>query len=266
MNRIYQLLVLALLIGLTGCASLGEDETLGWSERQLYDAAQEEMADKSYDVAIKHLENLEARYPFGPYAKQAQLEVAYAYYKYNESDSAIAAANRFMRMNPSHPHVDYAIYLKGLINFNRGGDFLEKYMTQNPADLDPGSTRQAFVDFQLLTTKYPQSRYAPDARQRMVYLRNNLAIHEVNTADYNLRRGAYVAAANRATEVVTSFSGAPAVGDALALLSRAYIKLEIRDLAADALKVLIQNFPEHPQIKVLQTELGVEVNKQNQRS
>ncbi len=254
-----RLLLATAIVVQFGCASVGEalDYTSNWTDREFYEAARNALTDENYEIAIRYYEELESRYPFGAYAKQAQIEAAYAYYKYNEPDSALSAANRFLRMNPSHDNVDYAIYLKGLINFNRGVGFLDKYLSPDPADLDPGAARQAFFDFEQLVTRFPDSAYTADASQRMRYLRNNLARHEVNVADYNMRRGAYVAAARRASTVIESYSGAPAVGDALALLAKAYLALEIRDLSTDALRVLMLNFPQHNDIPTLRTQLGI---------
>jgi outer membrane protein assembly factor BamD len=243
-----------LALAASGCGLLpgSEDPTKDWSASQLYSEARSSLARGDYEDAIKHYELLEARYPFGRYAQQAQVEVAYAYYKYDEPDSAIAAADRFIKMHPQHPHVDYAYYLKGLANFNRNMGFVERRLPQDPSRRDTGAQRQSFQDFAELVNRYPASKYAADARQRMVYLRNSLAQHELHVADYYMRRGAYVAAANRAKYVVEQYQRAPAVPEALVILANAYRALGIPDLADDAVRVLRHNFPDHPALASLQ--------------
>lgn len=246
MARAAAVLAFSLLLG--ACSWLPEprDETAGWSASRLYSAARAAMAEGDYETAIKHLETLEARYPFGRYAQQAQLEVAYAYYKYDEPESAIAAAERFIKLHPRHPHVDYAWYLKGLINFKRGRGFLDRFFPSDPAQLDQAALRQAYHDFGELIRRFPESRYAPDARQRMVYLRNVMAEHEIAVARFYMRRGAYVAAVNRASTVVQRYDRSPAMAEALAILVEAYRRLELPRLAADAERLLRLNFPDHP--------------------
>ena len=244
MRLLTVLLVVALTAG--GCGIFPEepDETRDWSARKLYDKARAAVRSGNYETAIDYFEKLEARYPFGRYAQQALLESAYAYYKFDEPDSAIATLDRFIKLYPSHPHLDYAYYLKGLANFNRGRDIIDRIVPRDPSERDPGAARQSFYDFEQLVKKFPNSRYAEDARLRMAYLRNNLANYEVHVADYYMRRGAYVAAANRAQYVIRHYDGTPAVPDALVLLVQAYRKLELDDLARDALRVLEYNFPE----------------------
>ncbi|MGD2112125.1 MAG: outer membrane protein assembly factor BamD, partial [Gammaproteobacteria bacterium] len=235
------------------CSLLPEqvDKTKDWSASQLYSAAKEAMNDKNYEQAIDYFEKLEARYPFGRYAQQAQLEIAYAYYKYDEPDSAIAAAERFIKVNPRHPNVDYAWYLKGLTNYTRGRTLLDRVLPQDVSERDLGTMRDAYDDFYQLVKRYPNSKYAADSSQRMVHLRNNMARYEIHVAEYYMRRGAYVAAANRAATVIEDFQRTPAVPDALILMIRAYRKLDMENLAADALRVLSLNYPEHPDLEIL---------------
>jgi len=244
--RTAALLALTLLAG--ACSWLPEprDETAGWSASRLYSAARAAMDEGDYETAIHRYETLEARYPFGRYAQQAQLEVAYAYYKYGEPESAIAAADRFIKLHPRHPHVDYAWYLKGLVNFTRGSGFFDRFFPKDPARLDQSALRQAYLDFAELVRRFPASRYAADARQRMIYLRNVMAEHEVAVAEFYMRRRAFVAAVNRARQVVERYDGAPAMAEALAILVRAYRALYLPELAADAERVLRLNFPDHP--------------------
>ncbi len=234
-----------LLLLLAGCSLLPEeiDETKDWSASKLYNEAKDQLNDGNYETAIKYFESLEARYPFGPYAQQAELEVAYAYYKFDEPDSAIAAADRFIKIHPRHPNVDYAYYLRGLANFGRGQSLIDRYLPLDPSERDPGAARHSFQDFGELVRKFPNSRYAEDARQRMIFLRNNLAMYEVHVADYYLRRSAYVAAANRAEYVIQHYDRTPAIPRALEILVQAYRKMDMNSLAQDAQRVLQMNFP-----------------------
>jgi outer membrane protein assembly factor BamD len=248
MLRLPNLLLVLLLSLAGGCSLLPEpkDETEGLSANELYDRAKAALNNGDYETAIKHFESLEARYPFGRYAQQAQLEVAYAYYKYDEPDSAIATADRFIQQHPRHPHVDYAYYLKGLVNFHRGDTFMDRLFPRDPAERDTRAMQEAFNDFSELVRRFPDSKYAEDARYRVVYLHNNLARHELLVADYYLRRQAYLAAANRAKNVLERYQRTPSAADALAILVMSYQAVGLDDLAADALRVLELNYPEHP--------------------
>jgi len=236
-------LILVLALWLSGCAWLKgqEDPTTDWNASKLYSEASKELNSGNYQTAIDYYEKLEARYPFGRYAMQAQLDLAYAYYRAEEPESAIAAADRFIKLYPTSPHVDYAYYLKGIVNYNRSVDFLDRFIPTDPAQRDPGSALDAFQDFAELIRLFPDGRYAEDARQRMVYLRNNLAKNEVNVARYYMRRGAYLAAANRANYVIERFQRTSAVEPALEVLIDAYKRLGKDDLAADAERVLTLN-------------------------
>lgn len=242
------LLCLPFLLG--GCDWWGRkpDPTRNWSAQQLYSAAKRELDNGDYETAIDYYGKLESRFPFGPLAQQAQLETAYAWYKSDEPGSAIAAADRFLKLHPLHRNADYAYYLKGLSNFNRGRNLLDVVLPQDPSARDPGAAAQAFRDFEELVRKYPESRYAADATQRMVYLKNTVAQHEIHVARYYMRRQAYVAAANRARHVVERFPETPSVPDALVIMATAYKVLELDDLSEDALRVLELNFPDHPGI------------------
>lgn len=239
-------IVLVLFGFLGGCALLPEqiDETKDWSAQKLYSEAKSSLSEADWERAIDLYEKLEARYPFGRYAQQALLESAYAYYKYYEPDSAISAVDRFIKTYPRHPNLDYAYYLRGLVNFTRGDNFMDRLLPRDPSERDAGATRQAFFDFAELVKRFPDSRYAKDAGQRMLFLRNNLAQYEMHVADYYMRRGAYVAAANRAKQVIESYQGTPAVPEALVTLVQAYRKLGMDDLAADAERVLKLNYPD----------------------
>jgi outer membrane protein assembly factor BamD len=236
------LLLLPVLLG-TGCAWLQdqEDETKDWSASRLYSEASAALDSGDYQQAIEYYEKLEARFPFGRYAMQAQLDVAYAYYRAEEPDSAIAAADRFIKLHPQNPYVDYAYYLKGIVNYNRSVGFIDRFVPTDPSQRDPGAALDSFQDFGQLISRFPDSRYAPDARQRMLYLRNNLAKYEVHVARYYMKRSAFLAAANRGVFVVERFQRTSAVKDALKIMIEAYTKLGMDDLAEDARRVLALN-------------------------
>lgn len=255
MHSVYVLFIVTVLMGaLAGCSGFGEkkDITRGWSAQRLYDSAKSALNAGDYDTAIDHYEKLESRYPFGVLAQQAQLEVSYAYYKYQEPASAIAAADRFIKLYPSHPNVDYAYYLKGLTSFNKGKglitSIIERYVPSDDSQRDTAALRDAFQDFAELTKRFPNSRYAEDATQRMLYLRNTLAQHEIHVANYYMERSAYVAAANRAKYVVENYQRTPSVVDGLVIMAKAYKILSLDDLSEDAIRVLRLNFPQHPGI------------------
>jgi len=236
---------------LTGCGlKLGEqDETEGWTAQRLYEEAKDEMNSGGYERAISYYEKLEARYPYGRYAQQAQLEVAYAYYRNGDPASAIAACDRFIKLHPNNPAVDYAYYLKGVVNFYEDQSSLAKWSGQDPTERDPRSARDSFLAFKELVSRYPKSKYAADATARMNYLVNGLASHEVHVARYYYERGAYIAAANRAQHAVKTYPETPAVEEALVIASQSYEKLGMKDLQADAERVLRTNFPNSPALK-----------------
>ncbi|HUW50595.1 MAG TPA: outer membrane protein assembly factor BamD [Sulfuricella sp.] len=250
-------LILALL--LTACGLLPEvqDETKGWSAQKLYTEAKSEEADGNYEKAIQYFEKLEAHYPYGRYAQQSQIEVAYAYYKTDEQASAIAACDRFIKLHPNHPNVDYIYYLKGLVNFNddlgllgtlsekvaETSETLAPLAKQDMTERDPKAARDAFESFKELATRFPHSKYAPDAIARMKYLVNTLAMHEVHVARYYYRRNAYVAAVNRAQTVLLDYPQAPAMEEALTIMIKSYNALGMDDLRDDTLRIMQKNFP-----------------------
>jgi len=242
-HMLIRLSMLLFVVALTGCGMFGKeiDPTEGWSAAKLYAEAAAELDSGNYAKAIELYEKLEARYPFGRHAMQAQLDVAYTHYRAEEPEEAIAAADRFIKLYPQNPFVDYAYYLKGIVNYNRSVGFLDRYIPMDASQRDPGSALDAFNDFSALVEKFPNSKYAEDARQRMLYLRNNLAQHEVNVAQYYMRRGAYLAAANRANYVIEHFQRTSAVEEALKVLIDAYRALDKPELAADAKRVLDVN-------------------------
>ena len=239
--RLSSLIPLVLLLLVAGCATTLEDPLDKLPADQLYDQAKEALEAGDYQTAIDAFEKLEARFPFGKYAQQAQLEIAYAYYKFEEPDSAIATIDRFMRNNPGHPHLDYALYLRGLVNYNRGSDILDRFVDRKPSERDTRALRESFNDFTRLIKQYPDSKYAEDARKRVVFLHNSLAEYEINVANYYMKRGAWVAAVNRARYVIENYQRTPAAQEALKVLVRAYTRLGMQDLARDAQRVLDAN-------------------------
>ena len=259
MTRAARIVVLALAAAtLAGCASWGEeqDPTKDWPAQRLFDAAKTEMANGDYEKAIEYYEKLEARYPFGVLAMQAQLDIVYAHYKHDEPDSALAAADRFIKLHPLHPNVDYVYYLKGLIAFESGTSIFDGFFPKDRSERDPGAPLEAFRAFEELVQRFPESRYAEDSRQRMLYLKNNLAMHEIHVARYYMTREAWLAAANRARYVIENYQKTPAASDALVILARAYLRMELDDLAADTVRVLKLNYPEHSGIGELEASLA----------
>ena len=230
---------------LGGCGLLPDqiDETSSWSANKLYAEAKSSMADGAYDKAIKYFEKLEARFPFGRYAQQAQLEVAYAYFRQGEVASTIAACDRFIRLHPNHPNVDYAYYLKGLANFNEDLGLIGYVAQQDLTERDPKAARDSFDAFKVLVAKYPESRYAADATARMKYLVNAMASNEVHVARYYMKREAYVAALNRAQTAIKTYPDAPANEEALFIMIKAYDALGMADLRDDTERVMRRNFP-----------------------
>lgn len=256
-SRLCSAFALATLLGLmTACGANKKqvDETAGWSAERLYSEAKEEITSGNNQRAISLLEKLEARYPFGRYAQQAQMEVAYVYYKDNDAVQALAAADRFLKLHPNHPNVDYVHYLKGLINFNDNMGFLAMLAGEDPTARDPKGARAAFESFRTVVTRYPNSRYAEDSAQRMRYLINAMASNELLVARYYFKRGAYLAAANRSQAIIKQYQTAPVIEEALAILVRSYDALGVTDLRDDAKRILLANYPNT-------MLLGADVNK-----
>lgn len=243
--------ILITALALSACAIFGNpnppDETKGWAEQRLYAAGQEKMADKNYDKAIDYFKKLEARYPHGVYATQSQLEVAYAYFKKSEPVLCLSAVDRFIKLHPNHPNLDYAYYLKGLATFNERG-IIEKYTKQEINDRDPKTLRVSFNAFKELVERFPNSRYAKDATQRMIYLVNTLAMHEMHVARYYMQRKAYVAALNRTRYVLETYPNSSSVEGALVTMVSAYDAMDLTDLKNDTLRILKTNYPENPMI------------------
>ena len=251
--RLLNLSALFFAAFLTGCASSGDidDDTYGMPVAQLYQEAKNLLTKGDYATAIQYYEKLESRFPYGTYAERARIEVSYAYYKDSQPETAIIAADRFIKLHPNHQHVDYAYYLRGLASFDNSISFMDKLFDQEPSERDPKSVRKAFKYFAELIQRFPKSRYLADSIKRMKELRENLARYEVHVANYYQRRGAHLAAANRAKYIVENYQGSKSIPDALALMTHSYRKLGMHDLASDALRVLELNHPDHEKTKAL---------------
>ena len=230
---------------LAGCGMFSDktDETKGWSAQKLYAEARAALDGRSFEKAVEYYQKLEGRYPYGRFAQQAQMELAYAYYKDKDPAGAVTAAERFIKNHPNHPNVDYLYYLKGLANFNDDLGIMGYISNQDMSERDSKAARDAFDAFKELAIKFPDSKYTPDAVARMNYLVNALAAHEVHVARYYVKRGAYVAAANRAQFALKTYPQAPANEEGLSLLVKAYDALGMKDLRDDSERVLLKNFP-----------------------
>jgi len=219
----------------------GENMTL----EKLYKEAKNALDSKNYTRAVEYYEWLETRYPFGVYGQQSLLALAYAYYKTNKHNEAIFACDRFIRLYPQNSHVDYAYYLRGLVNFNHGKRFMNRVFSFDSSQRDIGFALQSFQDFSKLAKRFPDSEYMGDVQKRMIYLRNLFAQHELHVATYYLRRGAFVAAANRARYVIENYARTPSAPDALVIMAKSYKILEMNELSDDAIRVLKLNYPGH---------------------
>ncbi|QDQ27606.1 outer membrane protein assembly factor BamD [Chitinimonas arctica] len=245
MKRILPFLALALL--LTACGSLNQkpsEENSGATAEQMYSEAKSELDSGNYTRSVKLFESLQARYPYGRYAQQADLEIAYANFKDQEPTLALAAIDRFLKQHPANPNVDYALYLRGLVNFIDDRTLFASIAKQNMAERDPKAAKESFEAFRDLVTRFPQSRYAPDSRDRMAFLVTALADHDLSVASYYYKRGAYLAAANRSKEVVLNYANTDRVETALAMMAAAYDKLGQNELRDDARRVFAKNYPQ----------------------
>ncbi|WP_372831394.1 outer membrane protein assembly factor BamD [Pontibacterium sp.] len=246
--------VAALCVLVSACSSNDELEIPDLPEQEIYEDALEALELDNYVLAIEKLQLLEARYPFGRYSEQAQLELTYAYFKNFEPEAARASADRFIRLHPNHDNIDYAYYLKGLTAFEQDRTFFIKYLPLDETKRDPGAALDGFESFRSLVRLYPDSEYAPDARKRMVHLKNRLATYEVHVAHYYIQRGAYLAAANRGRYVIENLQKTPAIPAALAVMVEAYTLLGQVELADDAMAVLNANYPNYVYRPVKESE------------
>ena len=249
-RHLARLALLVLLVGLAGCSLFHRgkkgDPMDTLPVEQLYQQGVDAIDAGNYDFASRSFERLIARFPFGAYTEQSTINLAFAQYKDGKPDDAYSTVNRFIKTYPTHRHIDYAYYLRGLINFNRSAGFVERWVGQDMTKRDQANLRQSFDDFTALITRYPASAYAEDSRQRMIYLRNMMAQSELHIAVFYLRRNAYVASANRAKSIVETYPQSPQAGDALAVMVESYKNLGQQKLADDAKRVLKLNYPDHP--------------------
>jgi outer membrane protein assembly factor BamD len=246
-----RLTALLLVLALAACASNPEAEKdaltkIKETEKQLYEAAQNQLGSQQWDLAIENLQALEDNFPFGTYAEQAQLELIYAYFRNHDFPATMAAADRFIRLHPRHRNVDYAYYMKGLASFSDGDGLFGRFLPTDMSQRDPGTARESFAYFNQLLTLFPDSQYAPDAEKRMIHLRNLLARYEIHVANYYFKRDAYLAAVNRGRYVVENFQQTPAVPDALAVMVQGYKLLGLEELQENTLAILKTNYPNHP--------------------
>jgi outer membrane protein assembly factor BamD len=240
---------IALALALGGCSLFGDksDAKKEWTAAEYYGAAKQEFEAHNWDSAIKLYEALESKFPFGRFAQQAQLEVAYCYYKQGESASAITALEKFIKLHPNHQNIDYALYLKALVNFREDLGPLSTIVSQDLADRDPKAARESFEAFKELVARFPESRYVDDSRKRMAYLVEALARHEIHVARYYLARGAYLAAVNRAQDALTKYPSSPSAHrEALDIMVDAYDRMGLTELRDDTKKVIARNFPQDP--------------------
>jgi outer membrane protein assembly factor BamD len=228
---------------LAGCSSTPEDKTASWSPNRIYAEAKEELNSGAYDKAIPLFEKLEGRAAGTPLAQQAQLEKAYAHYKAGEQAQAQATLDRFIKLHPASPAIDYALYLKGIVNFNDNLGVFSFLSRQDLSERDQKAAKESFESFKELSTRFPESRYTPDARSRMTYIVNSLAQYEVHVARYYYSRGAYVAAVNRAQSALADYQDVPALEEALFIMVRSYDALGMTQLRDDARRVMEKNFP-----------------------
>lgn len=247
--RLICLLALVFLIASCGRWGKKEDPLETMSVETLYSQARVSLQKGNYSRAQRYYQRLVARFPYGPYSEQAQIELAYSYYKANKPEEATSAVNRFVRTYPAHEHIAYLYYLRGLINADRHEGAMLRIARLDPTQREQVSLRQAFNDFNDLIQRYPNSRYAADARAKMVHLRNQMARHDLNVAVFYLGRRAWVAAANRSKYVLEQYPQSVYDADALAVMSEAYRRLGKDTLAADSRRVLETNYPDHPYMR-----------------
>lgn len=241
--------ILCLSVFLQACNTFSkdkEDEYIGWTVEQFVEESKLQLEEENYKKAIVLLEQLDSRYPFGSHSAETQLDLTYAYYKNNDSEAALASADRFIKTHPRHPNVDYAYYLKALINFNRELGFIDRYIPSDATQRESLFTQTSYLNFEELLRRFPNSEYGPDVKQRMIYLKNALARHELHIAHFYMDREAYVAAANRASYIIQHYEDTPAVPYALEIQIKAYKILGLQKLAEDSEKIYAYNFPDGP--------------------
>jgi outer membrane protein assembly factor BamD len=243
----YFTLLLLIAVIASGCASSKKInfDNLN-TEAKLYEQAQKDIVRGNFAEALEKLQTMEKKYPFGEYSKAAQLALIYVYYGYDEPESAITSADRFIRLHPQHRNIDYAYYMKGLISFPKAKTIFQRSLNVDMSKRDISEARASFNHFSTLSKQFPNSEYTPDALKRMEFLRNLLAHHEIHVANYYFERKAYLAATNRGRYVVENFQRTPSVPDALAVMAQGYHEMKMDDLAEDSLKTLRDNYPDYP--------------------
>lgn len=250
MRKIVLIFILILL--LAGCGNKDKDPYAAYrhdTATKIFNGGEEALADGHYSTAVEHFEALDAIYPFGPYAQQGQLDVIYAYYKNGDDGSALAAADRYIRLYPRGKNVDYAYYMRGIVGFTAGMSWLQKMAGSDPAPRDMSTMRQSFSSFATLVHDFPHSKYTPDALIRMAFIRNAMARRELLVAQFYFEHHAFVAAANRASYVVQHFEGSPKVADALVLMIKSYQALGLSQMASATYKILEASYPDSNKLR-----------------
>jgi outer membrane protein assembly factor BamD len=243
------LILITLCLAFVSCSIFDREERDEFAslstEEQFYMTAQRALNARNFRGAIATYQGLESRFPFGRFAAQGQLELIYAYYSNLDLEAARSAADRFIRLHPDNPNIDYAYYMKGMASFAEDSGFIARFLPTDPSKRDPGRARDSFAEFSLLLALYPDSEYAADARARMIFLRNTLAAYEVHVAEYYMERRGYMAALNRGRYIVENFQGSPIVADGIAIMVECYLRMGLDELAATSLALLKSNFPFH---------------------
>lgn len=246
LSMVSGLLMAAGVVLLSACSTTAVDQTAGWSPNKIYAEAKDELSSGSFDKAIPLFEKLEGRAAGTPLAQQAQIDKAYAYYKNGDAIQAVATLDRFMKLHPASPAIDYALYLKGIVNFNDDLGLFSSITQQDLSERDQKAAKESFEAFKELSSRFPDSRYTPDARERMNYVINSLAQSEVHVARYYFERGAYLAALNRAQSAIADYQGVPALEEALFIMLKSYDALNMTALRDDARRILEKNYPQTP--------------------
>lgn len=244
--------LLMIVFFISSCSTMNQDPTEGWSAKKLFEEAKNAMYIGNYTQASSYLETLEARYPFGQYALQAQFEMAYSYYKAEQFDEAIITLDRFIKEHPRNPRIDYAYYLRGLSYFKSGTTFFESLVHRDLSTRDQASVQSAFDNFETIIRRFSNSQYFQDARQRMIFLRNEMSRHELKVAQYYFRKNAHIAVINRVKNMLARFDGAPSIPNGLVLMAKSYKQLNMADEAENTIKILKQNYPNNPLLQELQ--------------
>lgn len=250
MTRKYLLTCLIITCLLSGCSFLDkmleeEDTTVGLTAAELYGEGKEFLNLEDFNNAIKYFEVLESRFPFGKYSTQAMLDLSYAYYASEQRDKAIIEINRFIRLYPNHPEVSYAYYLRALANFDKDANVLTRFFGYDPSRYDVTTLKESFNDFSIVVNRYPETKYADDSLNRLIYIRNQIARNELYIAEYYSKRSAHVAAIERIKYMLENYGGTPSTEKGLLILVKSYNNLNMRQLAFDSARVLKKNYPEY---------------------